>query len=71
MADADSSQISTEVEWQFIEWLFRMDGRLTWDDIDMRIEGAGKKAGYYNKIDFTLSNVAEQVKRRTTISSTI
>ena len=39
-----------------------MDSRLTWDDIDMRIECTGKKAGYYNKIDLTLPNVAEQVK---------
>ena len=40
---ADKMQISTKVEWWWVEAMFRLDPRLEWSDIDMRMEHVGDR----------------------------
>ena len=57
---ANMLQICTQVEWEWLEIIMRLDPRLTWDDIDMRMEYVGARAAYHHTIDTTSNNVTQQ-----------
>ncbi|KAL2036920.1 hypothetical protein N7G274_010345 [Stereocaulon virgatum] len=59
----DINTISTEVEWFLIEWWMRIDPRISWDDIEMRMEHVGKRAAYDNNIDLTDPDWPAQVEK--------